>query len=222
MPESIDLVPILHWAETNNYLSCPGPLLKVMLKTFDIPDTRECGVISVSAQVQDQVREILESALAFDPVEWACTFQPAYPFDDLEKRVRIASAHRAAVCIYVARVLPAGNPLLSSSSGTAVISLTSLANEIVDNISYLTPDDAVFKSISWPLFLAGAESEDSVQRAWIHKTLEALWKEMYWGYIRTVQHVLEVIWKRRDEAPRSEDDCWVDDVKSLGTQVLIA
>ncbi|KAF2740124.1 hypothetical protein EJ04DRAFT_425235 [Polyplosphaeria fusca] len=222
IPASIDLSPILHWAETNNYLSCPGPLLEIMLRSFDLPDTRECGDESTTAPVQHQVRELLEAALLFDPVHWACTFEPATPSDDLGKRVRIASAHRAAVCIYVARVLPAGNPLIDSSCGTALICLASLADEVVDNIAQLTPKDAVFKSISWPLFLAGAESQKPAQRLWILETLDTLWNEMYWGYIRTVRNVLEAIWKRRDQAPRTDDDCWVDDVKSLGTEVLIA
>ncbi|KAF2267568.1 hypothetical protein CC78DRAFT_613999 [Lojkania enalia] len=221
LPDTIDVEPILQYAETNNYLSCPGPLLRVMLESFDLPDLRETK--SIPTKVQDQVQKLLESALAFDPVKWATRdFRPASPFEDLEKRALIASAHKAAVCIYVARVLPAGNPLLNPIHGTALVSLTGLADEVVYNISCIKPGDTVFKCICWPLFLAGAESEDLAQRAYILQLLDAQWNEMYWGYICTVQNVLEAIWSYRELYEELDDYCWVDDVKKMGTELLIA
>jgi hypothetical protein len=222
IPDSIDLEPILKYAQTNNYLSCPAPLLRVMLKSFDLPDTRESASDQLGIEVQEQVKLLLEEALSFDPLDWAYTFEPTSLFEDLEKRSRIASAHRAAVCIYIARVLSATNPLLDSTSGCALISLTGLADEIVHHVSYLNPGDNVFKCISWPLFLAGAESEDPVQRTWILNKLDEFYGVMYWGYIPTVKSVVEVIWANKDKAAAGADNCWVDEVKEMGTELLIA
>ena len=193
-----------------------------MLKSFDLPDTRETASERLGNEVQDQVRDLLIETLLFNPINWAYTFEPTSPLEDLEKRVRIASAHRAAVCIYIARVLSATSPLLDSSSGSALLSLTGLADEIVHHISYLNPGDNVFKCISWPLFLAGAESEDPIQRTWIMDRLDRFYGVMYWGYIPTVKNVLELIWKNKDRAVVGADNCWVDEVKELGTDLLIA
>ncbi|KAF2122672.1 fungal-specific transcription factor domain-containing protein [Lophiotrema nucula] len=224
LPNSIDYEPILKYAETNNYLSCPAPLLSIMLQSFDLPDAREVTAGEARIVIQEQVKALLQQALAFNPTDWALTLELASPLENLEKRIRIASAHRAAVCIYIARVLPSSNPLIDPTSGNAIISLTGLADEVVEHVSQLRPGDQVFKSICWPLFLAGAESMKPAQRVQILKFLDALWSEMYWGYIRTVQSVLEIIWKFSDKAVADKDTdiCWVDEVKRMGTDMLIA
>jgi hypothetical protein len=118
--------------------------------------------------------------------------------------------------------LPSTNPLIDPASSKAVVNLTALADDVVHQISYLKPGDALFKSICWPLFLAGAESRDPAQREWIMNTLDNLYSIMYWGYLHTSKRVLEAIWKYLDEAKDGEDNCWVEEVKELGNEILIA
>jgi hypothetical protein len=67
IPESIDLDPILHHAETNNYLSMPGPLLRMMVESFKLEDTRERTEDEIAVHVQDQLGVLLKAALNFDP-----------------------------------------------------------------------------------------------------------------------------------------------------------
>jgi hypothetical protein len=223
IPETIELEPILRYAETNNYLSCPGPLLRIMLKSFALPDTHDSpSESSTQDYIQEQVGVLLQRALAFDPITWSFDFERASPYEDIEQRIRIASAHRSAVCIYLARVLPSTNPLLDPASGTALVSLTALADDVVHHISHLKPGDALFKSICWPLFLAGAESEDPQQREWIMNTLDQLYGLMFWGYLHTSKRVLEAIWKFKDEAGAGTGNCWVEEVKDFGNEILIA
>ncbi|CAN9459793.1 unnamed protein product [Alternaria alternata] len=223
IPETIELDPILRYAETNNYLSCPGPLLRVMLESFALPDTHGSpSGTSTPIYLQQQVGVLLQRALDFDPIAWSVDFERASPLDDIQKRIRIASAHRSAVCIYLARVLPSTNPLLDPASGEALVSLTALADDVVQHISHLKPGDALFKSICWPLFLAGAESEDPSQREWIMNTLDELYGQMFWGYLHTSKRVLETIWRFKDEAGVGVGNCWVEEVKDLGNDILIA
>jgi hypothetical protein len=214
-PQSIELGPILQYAETNNYLSCPAPLLRVMLKSFDLSE-------ELTSEVQRQLKDLVAAALSFDPCQWSHELHPASPTEDLEKRVRIASAHRAAVCIYLARFIPCTHPLLDNSSGSALVNLTGLSDEIIHHISFLTPDDALFKSISWPLFMAGAEAEGHAQRAWIMNILDEFYSIMYWGYIPTVKRVLDCVWTCKDRSPEGSPSCWVTEVKEMGTDILIA
>lgn len=224
IPDSIELEPILRYAETNNYLSCPGPLLRIMIESFALPSSQDSPRVTTmgSNTIQDQVGALLQRAIAFDPIAWSESFAPASPDEDLSQRIRIASAHRSAVCIYLARVLPSTNPLLDPASGSALVSLTGLADDVVHHISHLRPGDALFKSICWPLFLAGTESEDSEQREWIMNTLDQLYGIMFWGYLHTSKRVLEVIWKLKDEGALGEGNCWVEEVKDLGSEILIA
>ncbi|KAF1849272.1 uncharacterized protein K460DRAFT_375942 [Cucurbitaria berberidis CBS 394.84] len=223
IPDTIELEPILRYAETNNYLSCPGPLLRIMLESFALPDELDApGNTYPRNDIQDQVGVLLQRALAFDPIAWSCDLEPASPFEDIEQRMRIGAAHRSAVCIYLARVLPSTNPLFDTAGGTALVSLTALADDVVHHISHLKAGDALFKSICWPLFLAGAESEDPEQREWIMNTLDELYGIMFWGYLRTSKRVLEAIWKFKDRAMAGTDNCWVAEVKDYGTEILIA
>lgn len=222
IPDNIDIDPILKYAETNNYLSCPAPLLRIMLYAFEIPDTREQSSYVDVLRIEDEVKVLLQAALSFDPVSWAMTFQPASPDENLESRIRIASAHRAAVCLYVARVLPDTSPLVHPSSSSALMNLQTMATEIVHHVSHLNRGEQVFKSITWDLFLAGAETDIPEQRTWIMETLDELWEVMYWGYVRTVKEVLQMIWGFKDRAALGENICWVDEIKRMGTDLLIA
>lgn len=222
IPDTIDLEPILRYAETNNYLSCPGPLLRIMLESFALPDKTVLCTEEVYDNIQEQIEKLLHRALDFDPVAWSRDFEPASPYEDIHQRIRIAAAHRSAVCIYLARVLPSTHPLIDPKSSTALVNLTTLANDVVHQISHLKPGDALFKSICWPLFLAGAESKDPSQREWIMNTLDALYRTMFWGYLHTSKRVLEAIWKYLDQVGEDEDNCWVEEVKDLGNEILIA
>lgn len=222
IPDTIDLEPILRYAETNNYLSCPGPLLRIMLESFALPDKTVLCTDEVYDNIQEQIEKLLHRALEFEPVAWSQDFEPASPHENIDQRIRIAAAHRSAVCIYLARVLPSTHPLIDPKSGAAIVNLVMLANDVVHQISYLKPGDALFKSICWPLFLAGAESRDPVQREWIMNTLDALYSTMFWGYLHTSKRVLEAIWKYIDQVTEGEENCWVEEVKDLGNEILIA
>jgi len=225
IPETIDLEPILRYAETNNYLSCPGPLLRIMIESFTLPEARGFSHsvdISASLGIQDRVGNLLQRALDFEPTTWSASFERATPYEDINQRIYIASAHRSAVCIYLARVLPSTNPLLDPNSGSALVNLTDLADNVVHHISHLNPGDALFKSICWPLFLAGAESEDKTQREWIMKTLDRLYSVIFWGYLQTSKRLLEAIWKFKDNNMVGCGNCWVKGVEYLGNEILIA
>jgi hypothetical protein len=188
-----------------------------MLRSFTLPDlSKDCE--ELNHENVDRVKELLELALAFDPVEWTRNFKPASPNDDLSKRLYIATAHRSAVCIYLARFVPYTSPLLDPNSGSAFISLTGLATEVVYQLSHLTPQDTLFKSISWPLFLAGAEADDQAERDWIMSTLDGLYNVLRWGYLRNAKRVLEAIWTYKADGAL----CWVTEVRRMGTEMLIA
>ncbi|KAF2818678.1 hypothetical protein CC86DRAFT_308860 [Ophiobolus disseminans] len=222
IPDTIELEPILQYAETNNYLSCPSPLLRLMIESFALPSRTVSCTDEIYWSIEEKIGILLHRALDFDPIAWSCEFEPASPLEDIEQRIRIAAAHRSAVCIYLARVLPSSNPLIDPASDSAIVNLTALADDVVHQISYLKPGDALFKSICWPLFMAGAESRDATQREWIMNTLDKLYGIMFWGYLHTSKRVLEAIWRYIDQGKDGEENCWVEEVKEFGSDILIA
>ena len=193
-----------------------------MLQSFGTPDAHENRSPTEIINIESRVRALLEAALSFNPETWASTLQPTFTGEDLAGRIRIATAHRAAVCLYIARVLPNSSSLLHPLSPTVLIWPAALATEIVDQLRHINPGDPVFKSISWALFLAGCESEIPEERVWIMEKLYELWKSMCWGYMRTAIEVLKVIWRFKDGSAKGWEVCWVDEIKRMEMELLIA
>ncbi|KAH6621698.1 hypothetical protein C7974DRAFT_314670, partial [Boeremia exigua] len=197
IPEPINLEPILSYAETHNYLSCPRSLILIMMELWRIPGFNDRSHRGADCNTtQEQVGILLQRTLAFDPYAWYCGIQSTGLNECVEQRTHIACAHRSAVCIYLAQVLPATSPLINPESDTALISLTDVANDVLFHISLLIAcTDSLFTSICWPLFLAGTELKHDSQREWIINKLDELYNIMAWGYIRTSKRVLEDIWR---------------------------
>lgn len=215
-PPTLDVAPILEYTETHGYLSCPAPLLSLMLESFELSNLRDLeGDLSIDQEMK--LRSLVERTLAFDPAVWLLTFKPASEEDNLEQRFHMASAHRSAVCIYLARFIPYDHPLLNPSSGQAIMNLTSLASDIVQHVAHITPNDTFFKALNWPLFLAGAETDDPLERAFIMHTLDAIYDVMRWGYVLTNRRFLETIWAHKGH----NDGCWVTEITKNGTKLLI-
>lgn len=222
-PQSIsfDIVPLLRYAEANNYLSCPAILLQALLATAQLSRDLPSEVIAnaTSRAIKDQVYALLLTAQSFDPLSWATELQRISPQCDLDSRIHIASAHKAAVCIYISRIL------LSFSPNSEVCeTLEPLVIDIISHLSLISQEDALFKAGTWPTFVAGAETRDPERRAWAMTKLHLLWTLLPWGYIRSTMEVLAGVWRKRDAAVNS-DSCtldWIQDLMTLEVDCLIA
>lgn len=222
--DSIALDAILEYAESNNFVSCPAHLLRIMLKSSELSEILNDTPVFAQelSSLEQQVKLLVRSAQKFDPFAWASSFQLTSPYEEVMKRMHMASAHRSAVCLYVVRVLPDSSPLIRQSSTSAIVDIPGLVSDIIHHLSFIHLGDALFKSTCWPMFLAGVECEKLEDREWIKARLDALWDTLLWGYVRTAKEVLEVIWNCKDRAAIAQTPCWVDEVRKLGADLLIA
>ena len=217
------LVSALEYAEANNYLSCPATLLQLMLAANKLLRSMSNNSMVSSTEMTSspaqQVFLLLQAAQSFDASIWATALQKISPHKDVEKRAHIASAHKAAVRIYLSRAL------LSFSQATGVSSgLESLVSDVIHHLSFLTSGDELFKSTSWPTFIAGAETKDLAHQDWAATRLHELWDFCPWGYIRSAFEILDLIWKKRNSATNSANASmnWVQELRSLRVDWLIA
>lgn len=221
LPPSVDFDHLLKFTESNNYLSCPAPLLRIMLRSFEQPESEPgTALIEDSSNTRD-IDSLLCATLSFDCQEWLTQFEPMSPFDDLTKRFHIASAHKSAVCLFLLRAR-ASSSCSRSWDGVQLVDIHFHVENIIQHISQITPDDATFQSTCWPAFLAGAEAETMAQRQWVCDRMNALWEYMHWGYIRTAQEVLDIIWRSKDESVDGGSQGWVETVRKTGVKYLIA
>lgn len=227
---STTTMSLLQDAEGNHCSSFPAALLPLiqagsqLLKMNDVSAFQDTLIDSG----QHDALHLLHGARSFDPAVWAINLQPRSPADDLLHRTIIASAHRAAVCVYLSRIILALWP-----STVLPDDLEILAAEIITHLSNMNPGDALFTATAWPAFIAGLETADLTNRAWVVRRFQGLWEMEPWGLNREALEALRTIWdgRKNEDAVTSGNDRlykqeenwnWVEKLKNIGTDWLIA
>ncbi|RBR13585.1 hypothetical protein FVER53590_08546 [Fusarium verticillioides] len=227
---SMTTMSLLQDAEGNHCSSFPAallPLIQAGARILDITDVYMFHDTSTNPGQHDAL-QLLYAAKSFDPAAWATNLQPRSPADDLLHRTMVACAHRTAVCVYLSRIILALWPSTMLPDDLQV-----LAAEIITHLSHLHPGDALFTATAWPAFVAGLETRDLTNRAWVERRFQELWKIEPWGLTREALKVLRTLWcgskngialtSRDDEFYEREDNWnWIERLKSLGTDWLIA
>jgi hypothetical protein len=221
---------LLQDAEGNHCSSFPAALLPLIQTGAQLLKSNE---ISTSPDTstdleQQKVFHLLHAAKSFDPAAWAINLQPRSPADDLLHRTEIASAHKAAVCVYLSRII------LTLWPGTVLLDdLEMLAAEIIAHLSNMRPGDALFTATAWPAFIAGLETVDLANRDWVVRRFQELWEMEPWGLTREALGALETIWdgRKNEDAVKSSNDRlhkheedwnWIQKLHRMGTDWLIA
>lgn len=200
---------LLRQAEANHYLSCPAVLLHAARSAAHMSFSRS----NQEQRLQQSQAHLLDIISSFDPISWAVDLQKSSPCKDLIDRTHLASAHKAAIHIYVCRVM-------NSSMGPGL--LENQVKEIIHHIGSISSGSALIKATPWPIFIAGAESTDQDSRSLIADKLYSLWTTIHWGYVRNALKILESRWQQRegvDEASEPRD--WTRGLSTLGYQWFI-
>lgn len=231
LPLSIELsdttLSLLQDAEGNHCSSFPAALLPLIQAgaQLKIKDDTRCADNMIDSRQQEALR-LLHAARSFDPAAWAIDLQPRSPVDDVFHRTKIASAHRAAVCVYLSRIIIAISP-----NTVLPDDLQLLAADIITHLAFMHPGDALFTATAWPAFIAGLETNDPTNRAWVVRRFQELWETEPWRLTRDALGALSTVWDRREnedtvmssgDLKRDESQNWMDILKNMGTDWLIA
>ncbi|KAK0736372.1 fungal-specific transcription factor domain-containing protein [Apiosordaria backusii] len=219
--EESDLFSVLRRAEAHSYHCCPPVMLEAILATSRLFHDH----LSAPEDKVKRALELLSRAKKFDVVDWVYAIQGlSLEQDDLSVRVSLARAHRAAACLYILLCVPdALEPL-------GLISLEPLVMELRGYIAEVPLDHVLLKGLVWPVFMAGAQTNEASQRVWYAERLESVWAKnpwiCPWGYIRTAIEMMKEIWEARDamEMAGLEDLGgwnWLAAMKSRREQCLI-
>ncbi|KAF3481384.1 acriflavine sensitivity control protein acr-2 [Arthroderma uncinatum] len=204
----LDALPMLERAEANSYMSCPAFLLQIMLSASHLS-----SLDKVTTLEEEQAFYLMKRAQSFGIHAWAASVQGISSYNDFDSRVHVATAHKSAVCLYIHRAVPSAS-LLDKSSIKATI------NDIIWHLSFILPGNLLLKGTSWPTFIAGAESHDPEQRAWVVARLHALWEILPWGYVHTAIEMLRTTWAAEDLATELTGG-WLQRLKALGNDWIV-
>lgn len=214
--DDIDVLSVLQRAEAHSYHCCPPAILHIILSASRLCSSTEPNAAEVAVSLLAQAR-------ALDVREWVYSIQGLSPQDDLEARVSLASAHRAAACLYVLLAVPGVSDEIPENTQQP----DDLVLEILYHLSSVPIDHVLLKGTVWPTFMAGAQTDDAMLRSWCIDRLRAVWTlnpfVCPWGYIRTATEMLEEIWSARDQALPSEGGKWnwLQKLKNSGETYLI-
>ena len=213
--------------EGNHCSSFPMPLLHLLQNGVRLSESSELFADPGLCTVRDkQAHLLLESARSFDSQAWAANVQVHSPHPDLAVRIHIASAHQAATCIYLTRLLLKESPTLQ-----LLQDLQNLVLKIQIHLSNISPHDPVIAATAWPCFIAGAEANENATECWAQNQLQNIWAVQPWGLIKGALAVLRMIWARRRQCKDCEDtytsvdkeenENWIAYMKSIGADWLI-
>ncbi|KAL2272061.1 hypothetical protein VTJ83DRAFT_1432 [Remersonia thermophila] len=208
---------VLRRAEAHAYHCCPPEILQVMLEASSLCES------SAPRNRIEHAETLLLRACAFDVVHWVRNIRGLSDRDDLGVRVSVASAHRAAACLYLLLAVP------ETAEGTSFPSLTvdGLVREVLEHLEAVPVGHVHLKGTIWPTFVAGAQADDPAQRAWCAGRMRALGSSnpwaCPWGYIRTAARVMEQLWEARDKAAAAggTKSNWLMEVKRMRGKYLI-
>jgi hypothetical protein len=214
----IDVVAVLRRAQQFNYQCCPPDILHIVVKANKLfasqAGTTEDQRVDLRT-ITEAATLLLSQARAFDVQVWVASISGLDPDDDLNARTSLASAHRAACCLYILLLLceatsvPTSWEILDVADSGGALSSQSLVDEIIRNISAVPEDHTLFKGSVWPTFMAGAQTDDPTQRQWCLACLCKLWRDSPWicpwGYVLTAIKMLEEVWRMRDVTVKIED-----------------
>lgn len=226
-PCSGGAISLLQDAEGNHCSSFPTILLQLIQNGARLSQNAHSYRSPTLEQRLQQALQLLSTAQSFNPAAWARDVQIRSPTSDLALRTHIASAHHAAVCIYLSRVILSLDPLTVLSSD-----LEALVAEIIDHLSHISRYDALFTAMTWPAFIAGAETNKSNRQEWVREKFEELWQVEPWGLMRGAREVLERIWAGKKNGVAANEEGvplhasdgpanWITDLRSRGVDWLI-
>lgn len=223
---NINVPGLLRDAEGNHCASFPVLLLQLLQAGTRIAQSLEKeSRNSFDAGNQETALSVLiDTAQSFDPLEWASQIQIHSPANDLRQRMHIASAHRSAVCVYLTCLQLCIAPALKTSQDLGL-----LVSNIVNELSQICADDAMLPATAWPLFVAGAETNDPALQEWAKMRFMQIWEAQPWGLIKGAVEALERLWRKRSETLLEDGGMaaevdrwnWIEEVKAIGIDWLI-
>ncbi|OKL60434.1 hypothetical protein UA08_03998 [Talaromyces atroroseus] len=213
---------VLKRLERTLWVGCPAYLLDAIFfvhaQRYSEPgETAEYSLSFLSpsgeATRPESPLAILRHIDTFDPYAWAEDMQSYLALPDLSQRIALARAYKAAVYLYARRVVSKMTPTTTTFSSDRITTSTGttgplrdrriVENELLQNLSFISPDDEHFKCLIWPTFIAGAESTSIEQRMTTLRLLGSLWNGFYSFNLQSAASVLKVMWDKQDERQRN-------------------
>ncbi|KAE8375409.1 C6 transcription factor (Acr-2) [Aspergillus bertholletiae] len=200
-----------------SYLGCPEFLLDA-LRSFSICRDMLAGLDPLNEDSlnsdMENISIVLDLTRSFDCQAWASGLPQLHRHSthDMDMLSALAEAYKAGALIYGRRVLDA---LVGDTTP-----LNDLVCGLIATIEALRCDEALFKCILWPMFVAGLESQQQDQRDFVISCLEKFWFETKCINVVNAANILRRFWKIGD-SQQTLSSQWIFNIGQLGRDWLL-
>ncbi|EAW13231.1 Zn(II)2Cys6 transcription factor [Aspergillus clavatus NRRL 1] len=198
-----------------SFLGCPDFLLSA-IQTFsikrDILATASQKPFPEAATVISDLTAMLESIHNFDSLSWASNLPQTSSPHDIHNLANLSQCYKLGALIYGQRVL---DIVLHQDTSQEHVTC-----ELFSVIEALKDDNALFKCILWPIFVAGLESGFSVQHDLVMQYLERFWIITRCLNVVNAAKILQAYWQTQTHAEAKSLN-WVFNMGRLGEDWLL-
>ncbi|KAK7741784.1 hypothetical protein SLS53_004848 [Cytospora paraplurivora] len=180
------------------------------------------------AVVEEEAGLLMGQLRGVDARAWVYGIEGLSPRDDLEVRVAMACAHRAAICLYIVLAVPDVVRYRLGERDDGYGFVGSLAREVLFHLASVPVDHALAKGLIWPTFMAGAQAEDLASRQWCLGRMQRIWCSgpwsCPWGYVESAMDMMQRVWEARDRKLEEGDRDgmnWLQEMRATADHVLI-
>lgn len=213
--ESIDIKTVLQRAAPFSYGCYPPIMLEILSQASHL-----------SQKDVSKATDLMNKLCGLDFRTWVYSIPGLSPKDDLEVRVAIADAHRAATCLYILLAVP---DLERHTLCGECITVEAQTRRVLDQLGSVPIEHALAKGLIWPTFMVGAQTDDPEERLWCYGRMEKIWVASPficpWGYIETAMTMMQRVWETKDAKLKSDggetEVNWLQELKGAPDHALI-
>ncbi|KZF25138.1 C6 transcription factor (Acr-2) [Xylona heveae TC161] len=199
-----------------SFLGCPGYILSAVQHFSVVRDRIADGDSASLTSADNQLHDIIsvqESIKNFDCHAWAANLpQEQSAARDVQQLSMLSRSYQLGASLYGQRVLDAITQKVTPT-GT-------ILSELIEVIGALRDDPSVFKCILWPIFVAGLECKDPLQRTFLIQSLETFWEYTYCLNVINAARILQEYWAQEENRGKLPSQ-WIFNVGRQGRDWLL-
>ncbi|KAF5529830.1 acriflavine sensitivity control ACR-2 [Fusarium mexicanum] len=201
----------IHYAARNSFICCPAEILQILWFTAIILQRQSANNNDVDGTAAKAL-ELFTDAMTFNVESWSQDIQQVplgRQVTDISSRIHTGYTHQMACCLYIMYAVPSVRSFLPESTEQ------DLEHGLIFHLRHITDEDPNFKTSFWPTFIAGAQTSDPSQQAWIMDRMKRQSRLFPWGFLYTAMDTLDLIWRQRANAPDGLN--WLEILRKSGS-----
>ncbi|KAH6952876.1 fungal-specific transcription factor domain-containing protein [Fusarium avenaceum] len=204
----------IHYAARNSFICCPAEILQILWSTAMIlqePTKDDNETIKTNKGVK-----LIMETMAFDVEMWSHDIQhvpKGRQVTDIQSRIHTGYTHQTACCLYIMYAIPSVRGFLPENTEQE------LEQGLLFHLRAINDEDPNFITSFWPTFVAGAQTRDREQQAWIIERMKRQSQLFPWGFLYTAIDTLRIIWQQRNSG--QSELSWLEILRNPEVTFLI-